>query len=166
MDFIDNWNYFENFPTVDSYIATIDYTELTAALNTLNGVPCTPEGSFLRALTQKDWVQYWLQENKEYKVGTNTMGVDYSPTSTRPITHAVETGTVTPSTNHFDIDITSETVTSDEVFADERWQVNFNTVVYNTVPDTYTVEVYNAANVGSITRTLPYTIPSKPLQLH
>ena len=166
MDFIDNGNYFENFPTVDSYIATIDYTELTAALNTLNGVPCTPEGSFLRALTQKDWVQYWLQENKEYNVGTNTMGEDYSTTSTDPITPAADTVTVTPSTNHFDIDITSETATSDEVFADERWQVNFNTVVYNAVPDTYTVEVYNAENVGSITRTLPYTIPSKPLQLH
>ena len=51
MDFIDNGNYFENFPTVESYILTIDYTELTAALNTLNGVPCTPEGSFLKALS-------------------------------------------------------------------------------------------------------------------
>jgi len=55
MDFIDNGTYFENFPTVESYILTIDYTELTAALNTLNGVPCTPEGSFLRALSKSDW---------------------------------------------------------------------------------------------------------------
>ena len=52
MNFIDNGNYFENFPTVESYILTIDYTELTAALATLNGVPCTPEGSFLRALSK------------------------------------------------------------------------------------------------------------------
>jgi hypothetical protein len=166
MDFIDNGNYFENFPTVESYILTIDYTELTAALNTLNGVPCTPEGSYLRALSKKDWVQYWLQENKEYNVGTNTMGVDYSTTSTSAATPASDTVQVTASTNHFDIDITSEMTTSDEVFADERWQVNLNTIVYNAVPDTYTVQVYNTANVGGITRTLSYTVPSKPTQLH
>ena len=166
MDFIDNGNYFENFPTVESYILTIDYTELTAALNTLNGVPCTPEGSYLRALTQKDWIQYWLQENKEYNVGTNTMGVDYSTTSTSAATPASDTVQVTASTNHFDIDITSEMTTSDEVFADERWQVNFNSVVYNAIPDTYTVQVYNATNVGNITRTLSYTVPTKPVQLH
>ena len=163
MDFIDNGNYFENFPTVESYILTIDYTELTAALNTLNGVPCTPEGSYLRALSKKDWVQYWLQENKEYNVGTNTMGVDYSTTSTSAATPASDTVQVTASTNHFDIDITSEMTTSDEVFADERWQVNFNSVVYNAIPDTYTVQVYNAVDT---VRTLPYTIPSKPLGLH
>jgi len=166
MDFIDNGNYFENFPTVESYILTIDYTELTAALNTLNGVPCTPEGSFLRALSNKDWVKYWLQENKEYNVGTNTMGVDYSTTSTSPITPAADTVTVTPSLNHFDIDITSEIATEDEVFADERWQVNLNTITYNSGTDDYSVEVYNAINVGNITRTLPYTVPTKPLQLH
>ena len=166
MDFIDNGNYFENFPTVESYILTIDYTELTAALNTLNGVPCTPEGSYLRALSKKDWVQYWLQENKEYNVGTNTMGVDYSTTSTSPITPAADTVTVTPSLNHFDIDITSEIATEDEVFADERWQVDLNDIVYNSTPDTYTIKVYNAANVGATTRTLPYTAPTKPTQLH
>jgi len=166
MDFIDNGNYFESFPVIDSYILTIDYTELTAALNTLNGVPCTPENSYLIALDNATWVKYWLQENKEYNVGTNTLGVDYSTTSTSPITPAADTVTVTPSTNHFDIDITSEIATSDEVFADERWQVNLNTIAYNAVPDDYTVQVYNAENVGEITRTLPYTVPTKPLQLH
>jgi len=166
MNFIDNGNYFENLPTVESYILTIDYTELTAALNTLNGVPCTPEGSYLRALSKKDWVQYWLQENKEYNVGTNTIGVDYSTTSTSAATPASDTVQVTASTNHFDIDITSETTTSDEVFADERWQVDLNDIVYNSTPDTYTIKVYNAANVGAITRTLPYTAPTKPAQLH
>ena len=162
MNFIDNGNYFENFPTVESYILTINYTELTAALNTLNGVPCTPEGSYLRALSNKDWVQYWLQENKEYNVGTNTMGVDFSTTSTSPPTPTGDTVQVTPSLNHFDIDITSSIGNSDEVFADERWQVNLNTIAYNAVPDNYTIQVYNAENVGEITRTLPYTVPTKP----
>ena len=56
MRFIEQGNYFEGFPTLESHIATIDYTELTAALATLNGVPCTPEGSYLRGLSKKDWV--------------------------------------------------------------------------------------------------------------
>ena len=164
MDFIDNGNYFENFPTVESYILTIDYTELTATLNTINGVPCTPEGSYLRALSKVDWAKYWLQENAGYNVGTNTIGVDHSTTSTSPITPAADTVTVTPSLNHFDIDITSEIATEDEVFADERWEANLNNIVYNSGPDTYTIPVYNAATVGNITRN--YTAPTKPTQLH
>ena len=163
MNFIDDGSYFENFPTVESFILTIDYTELTAALNTLNGVPCTPEGSYLRALSQKDWVQYWLQENKEYNVGTNTMGEDYSTTSTSPPTPTGDTVQVTPSLNHFDVDITSSVGNSDAVEVDERWQANLNNIVYNSGADNYTVEVYNAAG---LTRTLPYTVPSKPTQLH
>jgi len=164
MDFIDNGDYFESFPTIESYILTIDYTELTAALNTLNGVPCTPEGSYLRALSKVDWAKYWLQENTGYNVGANTIGVDHSTTSTSPITPAADTVTVTPSTNHFNIDITSEIATEDEVFADERWQANLTNIVYNSGPDTYTISVYNAATVGSITRT--YTASTKPTQLH
>ena len=164
MNFIDNGNYFENFPTVESYILTIDYTELTAALNTLNGVPCTPEGSYLKALTKVDWAKYWLQENAGYNVGTNTIGEDHSTTSTSPATPAADTVTVTPSTNHFDVVITSETTSSDEVFADERWQADLTNIVYNSGPDTYTIPVYNAPTVGSITRY--YTAPTKPTQLH
>ena len=106
MQFIDDGNYFESFPTVESFILVIDYTELTAALNTLNGVPCTPEQSALRALSNPDWVKYWLQENKAYNVGTNTIDVDYSTTSEDIVT-------ITPSTNHFDIDIVSEIATAD-----------------------------------------------------
>ena len=164
MQFIDDGDYFENFPTVESYILTIDYTELTATLNTINGVPCTPEGSYLRALSKVDWAKYWLQENAGYNVGTNTIGVDHSTTSTSPITPAADTVTVTPSLNHFDIDITSEIATEDEVFADERWEANLNNIVYNSGPDTYTIPVYNAATVGNITRN--YTAPTKPTQLH
>ena len=136
MQHIEDGDYFEGFPSLESYILIVDYDELTAALATLNGVPCTPEQS---------------------------MGVDYSTTSTSPITPAADTVTVTPSLNHFDIDITSETATSDAVAADERWQVDFTNIVYNAVPDNYTVQVYNDVD---IVRTLPYTIPSKPLGLY
>ena len=197
MQFIDNGNYFEGFPTIESYILVIDYDELTAALNTLNGVPCTPEGSFLRALTDSDWIKYWLQENKAYNVGTNTIGVDYSTTSEDTVTVTpstnnfdidiigeivtteagtinsvaidADTVTVTPSTNHFDIDITSEIASSDTVKAisssigSRPVQVNLNTIAYNSGADNYTVQVYNAAD---LVLTLPYTVPSKPTQLH
>jgi hypothetical protein len=163
LQFIDNGNYFENFPAVESYILTIDYTELTAALNTLNGVPCTPEGSYLRALSKKDWVQYWLQENKGYDVGANALGTEYREVTTGPYTPASDTVNVTPSLNHFDIAITSAVAPSDDVLADMRWAVNLNTIVYNAVPDTYTIQAYNSAGV---TITLPYTAPSKPTELH
>ena len=163
MAFIENGNYFEGFPELDSYILIINYTELTAALQTLNGVPCTPEASAIKALSQADWIKYWLQENKGYDVGINQLGGGYATTSTSPGTPASDTVQVTSSTNHFDVDITSESVTSDSFEADQRWQVNFSTVVYNAIPDTYTVQIYNAA--GTIL-TLPYTVPSKPTQLH
>jgi len=163
MDFIEDGNYFEGFPAIDSFILIINYTELTAALQTLNGVPCTPEASYLKALSQSDWIKYWLQENKEYNVGANTMGIGNATTSTTAATPAADTFQVIPSLNHFDVNITSESVTSDAFEADQQWSVDLGTVVYNAVPDTYTVQVYNAA--GTI-RTLPYTVPTKPAELH
>ena len=163
MAFIENGNYFEGFPQLESYITIINYTELNAALQTLNGVPCTPEASALKALSQSDWIKYWLQENKEYNFETNTMGVGHVTTSTTAGTPSADTFQVTTATNHFDIDITSESVTNDSFEADQRWQVNLGTVVYNATPDNYTVQVYNAA--GTI-RTLPYTVPNKPSGVH
>ena len=63
MNFIEQGNYFEGFPELDSYILIIDYDELTAALQTLTGVACTVETAYLRALSKSDWVKFWLQEN-------------------------------------------------------------------------------------------------------
>ena len=199
MNFIENGNYFEGFPVLDSFILIIDYTELTAALQTLNGVPCTPEVSAVRALSKTDWIQHWLQENKDYNVGTNSMGagsvVVSTPTSTAAstgqtqstnftssitdtaatadsvivnstsaITTSATTSTSTYAVNtEFVVDITDEITTSDSVAVDQQWFVNFSTVVYNPTPDTYTVMVYNSAGT---TLTLPYTVPSRPTQLH
>ena len=91
------------------------------------------------------------------------MGVGHVTTSTTAGTPSADTFQVTTATNHFDVDITSESITSDSFEADQRWQVNLGTVVYNATPDNYTVQVYNVA--GTI-RTLPYTVPSKPSGLH
>lgn len=163
LDFIEQGNYFENLPTVESYILVIDYDELHAALQTLTGVPCTAENAYLRALSKVDWVKYWLQENKDYDVGLNRLGTEYRETITGPYTPASDTVNVTPSPNHFQIDITSAIAPSDDVLVDMRWFVNLNTIVYNSGVDTYTIQAYNLAG---ITITLPYTAPSKPTQLH
>jgi hypothetical protein len=162
-NFIEQGNYFENFPDLESYILLVDYDELTSVLQTLTGVACTVETAYLRALSKADWVKYWLQENKNYDVGLNSMGVGYATTNTTPPTLASDTVQITPSSNHFDVDITSDTVTSDETTVDQRWEVNLTTIQYNAVSDDFTVEIYNAAGT---TITLPYTVPSKPTQLH
>jgi hypothetical protein len=70
---IDAGSYNEGFPTIESYITYPDYTELTAALLTLTGVPCTPENSYTTAPTTVTHVQYYLQENKSYSYATNRM---------------------------------------------------------------------------------------------
>jgi hypothetical protein len=163
MQFIENGNYFEGFPELDSYIVIIDYDELTAALQTLNGVPCTPGVSALRALTKQDWVKYWLQENKGYDVGANLLGTEYREVTTGPYIPASDTVNVTPSPNHFQIDITSALAPSDNALTDMRWQVNLSTIAYNAPTDDYTIEAYNEAGV---TITLPYTAPSRPTELH
>lgn len=163
MAFIENGNYFEGFPELDSYIVIIDYDELTAALQTLNGVPCTPGVSALRALTKQDWVKYWLQENKGYDVGANLLGTEYREVTTGPYIPASDTVNITPSPNHFQIDITSAIAPSDDALIDMRWHVNLNTIVYNVPTDDYTIEAYNTAGV---TITLPYNAPSRPTELH
>jgi len=164
MKFIENGNYFEGFPELDSYILIIDYDELVAALQTLTGVACTAEVSALRALSNADWVKYWLQENKDYNVGANLLGTEYREVTTSPATPAADGFSVNfVPPNQINIDITSEIATQDDVLADTRWHVDMGAIVYNSVPDTYTVEVYNASGA---TRILPYTVPSKPTELH
>jgi|21_taG_2_1085346.scaffolds.fasta_scaffold00301_4 hypothetical protein len=111
LNYIEQGNYFENFPTVESYILIIDYDELTAALQTLTGVPCTVENAYLRALSKADWVKYWLQENKTYNVGTNVLGAGAATVTTSPITPA---STEAQSIN-FNLTISDEIATSDSV---------------------------------------------------
>lgn len=84
IDFIDDGNYFESFPTVESFILVVDYTELTAALLTLEGAACTPETTHLTSVNYVQHIQYWLQENKTYDVGVNRLGTEFDEVSTSP----------------------------------------------------------------------------------
>jgi len=158
MAFIEAGDYFENFPTVESYILTIDYTELTAALNTLNGVPCTPEGSYLRALTNSDWVKYWLQENKAYNVGTNTLGVDYSTTSE-------DTVTITPSTNNFDIDIIGEIATADAGTINAV-AIDADTVTVTPSTNHFDIAITSEIASSDTVKAIASSIGSQPLQVN
>lgn len=162
LNYIDNGNYFEGFPTIESYITYPDYTELSAALLILEGVPCTPENSYTKALDNITWIKSWLQENKNYSVETNIL-LDVTPsTSTSPATIS-SSFIQTAGSPNFVLTITDEIATSDSMDATTVWYLDTTTIVYNSGPDTYSIDVYNEAGD---TRTLGYTIPSKPLGLH
>ena len=163
MKFIEDGNYFTGFPSIESMILVIDNVEVDAVLTTLEGAPCTIETSTIRTLDNAFWVKYWLQENKVYDVGANELDEGTPATATTsPGTPAATGVTTTPSTNHFNIDITDEVVTSDSMAVNGIWEVDFGNIIYNSGPDTYTITVFNA----NITKQLSYTAPTKPLQLH
>jgi hypothetical protein len=163
MDFIDDGNYFESFPTVESFIIIIDYDELTTVLTTVAGAASTPVTSRIDSLNYADWIKSWLQDNKTYDVGANRLGADFRNESTSPITPAADGITVTPSANHWDLAITSEIATEDALDLEGRWFVDYGNITYNSGPDNYTIQVYN--DLGG-TDTLGYTVPSIPTGLH
>lgn len=108
---IDDGNYFEGFPQIESHITYPDYDELSNALFTLNGVPCTPERSSVGSLSASDWVRYWLQENVGYDVGDNLIiGAGYETVSTAPPTIPVTSTAATVT-----ITVDDEATTSDDV---------------------------------------------------
>jgi hypothetical protein len=72
VDYIDNNNYFEDFPTLKGNVMTIDYDEVDSILTTLNSAPCTISNAKLGTLFVNPWQKYWLQENKAYVHETST----------------------------------------------------------------------------------------------
>lgn len=72
VDYIDNNNYFEGFPTLKGNVMTIDYDEVDSVLTTLNSAPCTISNAKLGTLFVNPWQKYWLQENKAYVHETST----------------------------------------------------------------------------------------------
>ena len=161
MNYIDDGNYIEGFPTIESYITYPDYDEITAVLLILNGVPCTPEHSYTRALIIPDWVKYWLQENKGYSYENNELGHSVTASSS-PISPASSAVLTTGSPNIL-LTITDEIAVYDEVEATTIWQVDFGDITYNPGTDDYTIGIYNSQGDTDV---LPYTVPSKPTGLH
>ena len=197
IDFIDDANYFESFPTVESFILILDYDEVDAALLTLEGAACTIESASLDSVNTVEHVQYYLQENKVYDVGLNRIGSEFNqvtitagtPAATTNLVEHImtltdEVGTedsvtvnalspvttspITPSTSalrNISLVTADEVATADDAFVEGRWQVLLTTagLVYNSGSDDYTIHTFN--DDGG-TDTLPYTAPTKVLQLH
>ncbi len=164
MNFIDDGNYNEGFPVIDSYITYPDYTELTAALLALEGVACTLEQSYTRAPTTTEWVEYWLQENKSYSYENKTIpNIQVISESTSPgsTLDSVVTGGASPA---WTVTITDEVATSDVATGTiSELDIDLGSIVYNSGTDDYSID---ADDDGGTAHTLPYNIPSKPNGLH
>jgi len=70
--YIDDGDYFEDFPTLKGNVMTVDYDEVDSVLTTLNSAPCTISNAKLGTLFVNPWQKYWLQENKAYVHETST----------------------------------------------------------------------------------------------
>jgi len=60
-ELIENDEYFEDFPTVEANIITVDYDEVDSVLTTLNSTPVTIDTALLGTLFVPNWIKYWLQ---------------------------------------------------------------------------------------------------------
>jgi len=161
MDYIEDGNYIEGFPDIESYITYPDYDELTAVLLTLEGVPCTIEHAYTRALKQTDWIEYWLQENKGYSFEDKTvLEIVNEFTTAGSGTDTVVTGGTSP---NLTITINDYVGVADNLTGNMALPIDLATIVYNSGPDNYSVDVFDTTDTYT---TLPYTIPSKPLGLH
>jgi len=71
-EIIENNEYFEDFPTVEANIITVDYDEVDSVLTTLNSTPVTIDTAKLGTLFVPFWIKYWLQVNKSYNHTAST----------------------------------------------------------------------------------------------
>jgi hypothetical protein len=163
INYIDDGNYIEDFPVVESYITYPDITEITAVLLTLTGVACTPENSYTKAPTASNWVEYWLQENKSYSFEDKAL--PDLPGTSYVLTINDEIATEDDFTVNAETPITTSPASTSSSFSgtSTAQNIDLSTIVYNSGPDNYSVDVYD--DFGNYS-TLPYTIPSKPTGLH
>jgi hypothetical protein len=71
VNFIENDNYFEDFPTVQAHVVVIDYDELDDVLTTLYSTPITIDVAKLGTLFVPNWIKYHLQVNHTSLFNTN-----------------------------------------------------------------------------------------------
>ncbi len=179
---IEQEKYFDGFPSIVSRITYIDYEEIDATLTSLTGVPCTPESSRLGSLSTTAWIQYWLQENRDYDVGENKIQGEYSYTSTPllqeviisypdsneiliEINENIKTTSLLniehPDEHNILLELSDSVATEDDVLADTRWSIDFSTVEYDYVNEEYEVEGYNDTGATTL-----FIIPKKPVNMH
>ena len=71
VNFIENDNYFEDFPTVKAHVVVIDYDEVDDVLTTLYSTPITIDVAKLGTLFVPNWIKYYLQVNHNSLFNTN-----------------------------------------------------------------------------------------------
>jgi hypothetical protein len=164
MNFIDDGNYIEGFPQIESYITYPDYTELSDTLGILKSAPCTIEQAYTKAPTTIEWVEYWLQENKSYSYENKTLpNVQVIDESTSPASTS-DSATAGGTSPNLTLSITDEITTSDAITGTiSELSIDLGSIVYNSSTNDYSVD---ANDDSGASHTLPYTIPSKPIGLH
>lgn len=163
INFIDNGEYFEDFPIVESHISYVDYTEVTDVLDSIHGAPCTIVSAKLDGVGSTDWIKYWLQENANYDIGNNVFTGGRAQV-TEPVPSAIATGfSYTHVGSLITVNLDDTVQLYDDMIASSEWEVDFVNVEYDEGTDTYIVPLVNDDGMG--TNHTP-NIPSKPTQLH
>jgi len=80
VNFIENGNYFEDFPSVKAHIMIVDYDELDDVLTGIYSTPVTIDTAKLGTLFVPNWLKYYLQVNDSTLFGTSSQEfTEYDP---------------------------------------------------------------------------------------
>ena len=93
--FIEDGNYYTDYPQVESFINFIDDTELNNVLDGIAGTPTTITFSKLGRLTIPYWVETYLRDNTSYNVNTHAIPYNYTNTFTIDSTNPAFVNTTT-----------------------------------------------------------------------
>ena len=160
VQYIDDGHYYTGFPTVESHINYVDENEVANVLGTNHGEPCTLISANLGRLPISVWVEYWLQENRNYNPTSHALG-DISNVVVNAVANSSNT-TVNQVLTDWDIQISDSFNFAEDATADARWFVDLDNITYNTSTDDYTLNLYT----GALTRTLANEVPTKPVGSH
>ena len=172
VNFIEDDNYFEDFPTVKAHVMIIDYDELDDVLTSIYSTPITIDTAKLGTLFVAPWIRYWLQENKSYNSSTGTFihnDVQYNIN--------VFSSTYNSSSNDYTLEVTNPisttgiaTLTTNGNVLSIAIQDGF--YVANTTPHTHLLEGLGRGGGETTDITIPnevltyFTVPAKPTGLH
>lgn len=165
---IDDGKYFEGFPQIKANIMFVDYDEVVAVLNTIQGTPCTISKAFLGTLFVVPWIKYWLQENKGYNLTDNTItynGAIYNVDANNSIYNsATDEYSLQFSNPKYTTNVTTTYVgTHYSVDIDDRMFMSHD-VVNDNYDDSTLEYALDISTTSAITPT--YNVPTKATGLH
>jgi len=111
VNFIENDNYFEDFPVVRAHVVVIDYDELDDVLTTLYSTPITIDTAKLGTLFVPNWIKYHLQVNHNSLFNTsNTEHFEDYDAITNVLTESVPSRFNSWAFDAYDLLLSSETI--------------------------------------------------------